>query len=183
MARRPMILAQGTGPQGTPGTSTNVIPVNKPLGQQAITIHLDGSTKLDLVRDRQREHHAGPSRRPADHPVRQPRAGHGRAVLTATTDSRWPIITVELGPDRDVSSPISPACFPITTDQTVLPASGGPNAISSGAYFLPYDIPPFDLPTPLPLLGPTPFPGVPFNTILGVPPPTGQALPGATLPR
>ena len=44
----PTLLAQANAPHRTPGTSPNIIPVIKPLSQQAITIYLDGSTKLDL---------------------------------------------------------------------------------------------------------------------------------------
>jgi hypothetical protein len=46
---RPVVVAQASGPRGPSRVPTNVIAVNKPQGEQAITIHLDGSTKLDLT--------------------------------------------------------------------------------------------------------------------------------------
>src|ERR1700733_14735121 len=45
---RTIVVAQATGIQGPSGTPPKVITVVKPQGEQAITIHLDGSTKLDL---------------------------------------------------------------------------------------------------------------------------------------
>ena len=44
----PIVLAQATTAQGTSSTPPRVITVNKPAAAQAITIHLDGATKLDL---------------------------------------------------------------------------------------------------------------------------------------
>src|SRR3977135_4756047 len=44
----PIVVAQANNPQGPSGGPARVIAVNKPQGQQAITLHLDGSVKLDL---------------------------------------------------------------------------------------------------------------------------------------
>ena len=46
--QRPLVVAQASGPQGPGAGPTKVISVAKPQGEQSITLHLDGSTKLDL---------------------------------------------------------------------------------------------------------------------------------------
>ena len=43
-----IIVAQANGPPQAGANPTKTIQVNKPLDQQAIVIHLDGATKLDL---------------------------------------------------------------------------------------------------------------------------------------
>ena len=45
---RSVVVAQATGPQGPNSPPPKVVTVLKPAGNQAITIHLDGATKLDL---------------------------------------------------------------------------------------------------------------------------------------
>ncbi len=132
-----IVVAQGTTPPGT--TPPKVVTVIKPDSNQAITIHLDGSTKLDLSAI-------------ANENITLVHVGDRLIILFANhaevtidpfySDNGQPLpnITVELGPDHDVSSSQFATDFPITTDQSVLPASGGPNSVSSGANFSSFSI-------------------------------------------
>src|SRR5579883_718221 len=154
---RSIIVAQAGGPQ-VPNTGPNttppkVITVNKPQGDQSITVHVDGSTKLDLsaianenitlvhVGDRLIiifDNHAQVTIEPFYGDNGQP----------------LPDLTIDLGPNHDVTAAQFASEFLITTDQSVLPASGGPNSVSSGANFVSFTIDSFSTPTPLPLLAP-----------------------------
>src|SRR5262245_38202925 len=124
---RPIVVAQANGPQGPNGNSAKVISVIKPQGEQAITIHLDGSTKLDLsaiandqitlvhVGDRLIilfDNHAQVTIEPFFNDNGQPAAD----------------LTVELGPGHDVTAAQFASQFPISDDPSVLPTSGGPGA-------------------------------------------------------
>ena len=134
-----VVVAQATGTQGQGGTPPKVITINKPQGEQAIAIHLDGSTKLDLsaianenitlvhVGDRLIilfDNHSEVTIEPFYDANGQPAAD----------------LTVELGPGHDVTSSEFAGLFPITTDASVLPASGGPGAPGSGANFVSFTI-------------------------------------------
>jgi T1SS-143 domain-containing protein len=132
-----IVVAQGTTPPGT--TPPKVVTVSKPDSNQAITIHLDGATKLDLSAI-------------ANENITLVHVGDRLIILfdnhaEVTIDPFYsdngqplPNITVELGPDHDVSSSQFATDFPVTTDQSVLPASGGPNSVSSGASFSSFTI-------------------------------------------
>jgi hypothetical protein len=172
------VVAQATGQQQPGGTATQTIHVNKPLDQQAVTIHLNGETNLDLSAI-------------ANESITLVHLGdrlvivfdnHAQVTLEPFYgDNGQPLanLSVELGPGRDVSSSEFAGLFPITTDESVLPASGGPNSPSSGANFNPYSVDPLLLPTPLPLLGPEAF-HTEFGTILGVLLPLGFVAPLST---
>ncbi|HUI97705.1 MAG TPA: hypothetical protein VLX44_18260, partial [Xanthobacteraceae bacterium] len=162
---RPFVLAQATTPQGSSGTPPTAITIGKPQGEQAITIHLDGATKLDLSAI-------------ASEPITLVHLGDRLIILFDNHaqvtiepffgDNGQPLsdITVELGPGRDVSSTDFAGLFPITTDPSVLPASGGPGSVSSGADFVSFSIESLAGPgTGLPLLGASPPPlGAGFGT-------------------
>src|SRR5712671_4535628 len=150
----PIVVAQASNPQGPGGGPARVIAVNKPQGQQAITIHLDGSVKLDLSAI-------------ANEKITLVHLGNRLIVLFdnhATVmfepfygDDGQPLpnITVELGPGRDISGADFAGLFPVATDPAVLPASGGPGSVSSGAYFAFFSIDALAGAGPgLPLLGP-----------------------------
>jgi T1SS-143 domain-containing protein len=149
---KPIVVAQAnTGPSGA---QPRVIAVSKPQGEQAITIHLDGSVKLDLsaianenitlvhLGDRLIilfENHAMVTFEPFYGDDGQP----------------LPNLTVELGPGRDISGADFAGLFPVATDPSVIPASGGPGSVSSGAYFASFSIDALAGAGPgLPLLGP-----------------------------
>src|SRR3984957_1269077 len=135
-----VILAQANGPQGPNPNPAKVITVNKPQGDQSIALHLDGCTKLDLSTT------ANEDTTPA-----LPLAG-GRSIGWATpapgptepfyADNGQPLpdLTIELGPNHDGSAAQFATDFPITTDQSVLPAFGGPYSDSSGANFVSFTL-------------------------------------------
>ena len=146
---QPIIVAQAGGPAGNP---PKVVTINKPDGNQAITIHLDGSTKLDLTAI-------------ANEKITLVHVGdrliilfdnHSEVVIEpfyADNGQPLPDITVELGPNHDVTASQFASEFPITADASVLPASDGPNSIASGGNFVSFAIDSFAPPaTPLALL-------------------------------
>src|ERR1700733_8032509 len=148
----PLVVAQANGPQG-PSSAPKAVTVVKPDGNQAITIHLDGATKLDLSAI-------------ANENITLVHVGDRLIILFDNhaevtiepfySDNGQPLpdITVELGPNHDVTASQFASEFPITTDQSVLPASGGPNSVSSGADFVSFTIDTFTPSgTPLGLLG------------------------------
>ncbi|HLH89327.1 MAG TPA: VCBS domain-containing protein [Xanthobacteraceae bacterium] len=148
---RAIVVAQN-GPPG-PSITPQVIPVVKPHSNQAITVHLDGATKLDLSAI-------------ADAQITLVHVGDRLIILfdnhaQVTIEPFYgdngqplPDVTVELGPGRDVSGAAFASLFPVTTDESVLPASGGPGAPSGGASFVSYSIDSLaPTGTPLDLLG------------------------------
>src|SRR5215831_4772753 len=154
-----VVVAQATGPQGPNSPPPKVIKVIKPDGNQAITIHLDGATKLDLSAI-------------ANENITLVHVGdrlivlfenHAQVTIEPFYGDNWqplPDVTVELGPGRDVSAAQFASEFPITTDLSVVPASGGPNSVSAGASFASFTIDTFETTgTPLGLLGSEPASG------------------------
>src|ERR1700693_5888169 len=148
----PIVVAQSSGPQG-PNSPPKVVIVTKPDSNQAITIHLDGSTKLDLSAI-------------ANENITLVHVGDRLIILfdnhaEVTIEPFYgdngqplPDITVDLGPGHDVTASQFASEFPITTDASVLPASGGPNSIASGGNFASFTIDSFaPSATPLALLG------------------------------
>ena len=148
---RSVVVAQATGPQGPNSPPPKVITVIKPDGNQAITIHLDGATKLDLSAI-------------ANENITLVHVGDRLIILFDNhaevtiepfySDNGQPLpdITVELGPNHDVSGAEFANLFPITTDALVLTGANGP-LISSGANFVSFTIDTLGPPgTPLGLL-------------------------------
>jgi hypothetical protein len=76
---------------------------------------------------------------------------------------------IEVAPNQDLTGAQFAAQFPITEDQTVLPAAGPgtPGTPASGADFQDVSVPPFELPTPLSLLPPEELPPIVFHEIVG----------------
>ncbi|MEA2995248.1 MAG: large repetitive protein, partial [Alphaproteobacteria bacterium] len=135
----PIVVAQANNSQGPGGAAPRLVAVNKPQGQQAITIHLDGSVKLDLSAI-------------ANEKITLVHLGDRLIILfdnnaTVTIEPFYgdngqplPDVTVELGPGRDISGADFAGLFPVSTDPAVLPASGGLGSVSSGAYFTGFSI-------------------------------------------
>jgi VCBS repeat-containing protein len=144
-------VAQTTG--SLPNSeSPKVIKLTKPQTDQAVTIHLDGATKLDLSaigNDNVTFVHAG------DRLVIL-FDNHSTVTIDPFYDSKGlpqADILVELSADRSVSGAEFASLFPITTDQSILPAAGdgGPAA---GAHFEAVNIDQFvNSHAPLALLG------------------------------
>src|SRR5215469_16269240 len=111
------VVAQANGPQGS-GTPSKTVVVSNPQGEQSITIHLNGSTKLDLSAI-------------ANEQITLVHLGDRLIILfdnhaQVTIEPFYgdngqplPDLTVELGPGRDVSSNDFAGLFPITTDASV----------------------------------------------------------------
>lgn len=78
-------------------------------------------------------------------------------------------ISVEVSPGRDLTGAEFAATFPVTEDQSVLPAAGegGGNAQASGAYFTSVGVDPLGAPNPLDLLGQEELPNFVINNLLG----------------
>jgi VCBS repeat-containing protein len=143
-----LTLAQAGLPTGNPQT----VHLTRPQSGQAVTIALDGPVTLDFSAI-------------ADQSIILVRVGDNLVVLfdNHATISISPAFDAAgdlrdglgfaLAADHDVSAAEFTALFPITTDQSVLPAGFG-GAPASGAHFV--DVPAVDTLTqdqPLPLLG------------------------------
>ena len=133
--------------------SPKVIKLTKPQTDQAIIIHLDGATKLDLTaigNDNVTFVHVG------DRLVIL-FDNHSTVTVEPFYDSKGlPLadITVELNADRTVSGAEFASLFPITTDQSILPAAGNGGSPASGANFETVTVNQFaNSHTPLALLG------------------------------
>ena len=173
----PVLLAQLLGSSAqTPAPPKN-IKLEKPQSGAAVTVHLDGQTQLDFSDV-------------ASEKLTFVRVGDKLIVLfdnqsTVTVDPVFgsdghPLANIlfEMAPDRTLSGDQFASLFPITTDQSVLPAAGpGGNGPTSGAHFGDPTVDPLSTGTPLDLLGaentgstfgpfvqpagnPTPIPGV-----------------------
>src|SRR4051812_21210434 len=78
-------------------------------------------------------------------------------------------LTIEIAPGRDLSVTEFASTFPITTDQSVLPAAGtaAGNAQASGAHFDNASVDPLAVPNPLPLLPQEDLPNFVINNPTG----------------
>src|ERR1700694_3727093 len=113
--------------------SPKVVRLIKPQTDQAIAIHLDGATKLDLTaigNDNVTFVHTG------DRLVIL-FDNHSTVTVEPFYDSKGlPLadIAVELSPGRDVSGAEFASLFPITTDQSILPAAGNAGPAAGGHF-------------------------------------------------
>src|SRR3954471_17603980 len=151
---KPVLLAQVSGP--SPGALAGIPPttlrLEKPQNGAAVTIHLDGNSKLDFSDV-------------ASEKLTFVRMGDKLIVLfdnqsTATVEQVFdqdghPRADLEfaVGADRTLSGQQFAELFPITTDQSVLPANGGGNGPAAGAHFSDPHVDPLSTGTPLDLLG------------------------------
>ena len=147
---RTFLVAQATGGNLNP---PRIVKLTKPDLNQAVTIPLDGTVEVDLSLI-------------ANTPVTFVHSDDRLVILfdnnaTITLEPFFssdgtplPNITVELAPDRSVSGTEFASLFPITSDQTVLPAAGN-GTPASGADFQPVTIDQvLGTTTPLGLLAP-----------------------------
>ncbi|OAF19403.1 DUF5801 repeats-in-toxin domain-containing protein [Bradyrhizobium neotropicale] len=150
-------VAQATG-TAVPTTSTPVrtFSLAKPLTDQAVVVHLgyDQKVKLDFSSI-------------ANEKITLVHVGEKLIILfdnksTITVDpvfdsrhDNQQLLSIELAPGRDVSVQEFASLFPITTDQSVLPAAGdgSGNAQGSGANFSSSAVDPLNAGNPLDLLG------------------------------
>ena len=130
----PIVLAQLSGAQPAGNSPTRNLKIEKPQNNQAVTIRLDGNTKLDFSDV-------------ASEKLTFVRVGEKLIVLfdnqsTVTIDPIFdasgnplPTVSFEVGPDRIVDGTTFANLFPITTDQSVLPAAGAAGGPAAGANF------------------------------------------------
>ncbi len=167
----------GSTTSGSNAAPTRIFRLSKPLGDQAVVVNLgyDQKAKVDFSAI-------------ANEKITLVHVGDKLIILfdnksTVTVepffDSRHDALgnlSVEVAPGREVSVNEFASLFPITTDQSVLPAAGeGGNAQGSGAYFSDSAVDPLASRNPLDLLGqeelgnfrltPETFAGVPDNNL------------------
>jgi T1SS-143 domain-containing protein len=139
------------------GKPPHIVKVQKPFGGQSVTVSLsyDGTVKADFSSI-------------AKEKITLVHVGEKLIILfdnqsqitlepffDATTGKPLNNLLVELDAGRDVNATEFAALFPITDDQSVLPAAGGEgNAQASGANFQSVGVDPLATPNPLALLGP-----------------------------
>jgi len=150
-------VAQATGVSGSNNaTPVRIFKLTKPLTDQAVTVNLgyDQKVQLDFTSI-------------ANEKITLVHVGEKLIILfdnksTVTVepffDSRHDALnnlSIEVAPGREVSVNEFASLFPISTDQSVLPAAGeGGNAQASGANFSNPAVDPLSLGNPLDLLGP-----------------------------
>lgn len=184
----PFRVAQANVPATKNGQPSRIVSVTKPYGDASVVVALsyDGSVKADLSAI-------------ANEKITLVHVGekliilfdnHSTVTLEPFFDSTGkPIgdITVEVSPGRDLTSAEFAALFPVTEDQSVLPAAGdGPGQQASGADFQSSSVDPLALGNPLPLLGPEELPNFVINTLLatanqGTGPIAGFSLSGTSV--
>src|SRR4051794_29867989 len=149
-------VAQATGTGTSSGSATpRIYKLTKPLTDQAVVINVgyDQKVQIDFSSI-------------ANEKITLVHVGEKLIILfdnqsTVTVepffDSRHDALqnlTIEIAPGRNLSVTEFASTFPITTDQSVLPAAGNANgnAQASGAHFDSPAVDPLALPNPLPLL-------------------------------
>src|SRR5580698_4786404 len=150
----PFQVAQASG-AGNSGNSAppRIFKLAKPLGDQAVVVNIgyDQKVQVDFSAI-------------ANEKITLVHVGDKLIILfdnksTVTVepffDSRHDNLTIEVAPGRDVSVSEFASLFPITTDQSILPAAGdgNGNAEGSGAHFTDSTVDPLTTGNPLDLLG------------------------------
>src|SRR3954468_11412634 len=137
----PFSIAPVTGPAVATDFSAQsnpprLIKIEKPQNNQAVTVHLDGNTKIDLSDI-------------ASDKITFVRVGDRLVILfenqaTVTIEPAFgpsgefnPDIAFQVGSDRVLSGAEFAASFPVGTDQSILPAAGTGGAAGpvAGAHF------------------------------------------------
>ena len=153
----PFQVAQASSAGNSANTPARVFKLTKPLGEQAVVVNLgyDQKVQVDFSAI-------------ANEKITLVHIGEKLIILfdnksTVTVepffDSRHDALhnlTVEVAPGREVSVSEFASLFPITTDQSVLPAAGeagNGNAQASGANFSNSSVDPLSAGNPLDLLG------------------------------
>ena len=147
----PVLLAQLSGVL-QPDSSPKTLKVEKPPSGQALIVHLDGNTRIDFSDV-------------ASEKLTFVRVGDKLIVLfdnqsTVTIDpvfdsSGHPLADVafEMTPDHTLTGDQFTALFPITTDQSVLPAAGASGPAAGANFSDPPPVDPLSVGNPLGLLG------------------------------
>ncbi|MFZ5734794.1 MAG: DUF5801 repeats-in-toxin domain-containing protein, partial [Pseudomonadota bacterium] len=166
----PFRVAQAaTGSQPAPKTPSRIVKLTKPYAEQSVTISLsyDGTVKADFSSI-------------ASEKITLVHVGEKLIILfdnksTVTLEPFFdsngkPLgnVSVEVSPGRDLTGAEFAALFPVTEDQSVLPAAGtgNGNAQSSGANFSSVGVDPLSTPNPLDLLGQEELPNFTIENLL-----------------
>ncbi|WP_080507775.1 tandem-95 repeat protein [Rhodopseudomonas palustris] len=150
----PVLLAQLSGSSPDSSAISKPLKLAKPQSGQAVTVHLDGATKIDFSAI-------------SSEKLTFVRIGDRLIILFdnqstvsidpvfSNTGAPLPEVSFDMGLDRVLNGTAFAELFPITTDQSVLPAAGTPGAPSSpsGANFGSFTIDALSGGTPLDLLG------------------------------
>ncbi|MGM4906697.1 DUF5801 repeats-in-toxin domain-containing protein [Tardiphaga sp. 866_E4_N2_1] len=157
----PVLLAQLAGSTTQTPPSPKNLKLEKPQNGQAVTVHLDGNTKLDFSDV-------------ASEKLTFVKVGEKLIVLfdnqsTVTVDPVFdslgrPLtdLAFDMGSNRTLTGDEFAQTFPITTDQSVLPAAGNAGP-TGGANFTNASVDPLSTPNPLDLLGQEELPGIQFG--------------------
>lgn len=167
MNERVWIAQADTTPVQNP-VPLKVVTVVKPGSEQAITIDLgfDQKTKVDLssvANEKMTMVHVGTK-------LIVLFDNHSTVTIEPFFDSTGkPLanLDVNLGAGHDVTGDQFASLFPITEDQSVLPAAGGGGSPASGADFHSPTVDPLAIGNPLPLLGPEELGNFQVNLPLG----------------
>src|SRR5262245_60226123 len=151
----PFRVAQASSTTGQSSAQQRTVKLTKPADATAITIQMDGSIKLDFTSI-------------ANEKITLVRLGERLTILfenrsTITIDPFFDssgrplkISGIELDSNRIVSAEEFASLFPITQDQSILPAAGegGPPVapLNTGGQFAGPNVDPLATPNPLPLL-------------------------------
>ncbi|MFC0243784.1 T1SS-143 repeat domain-containing protein [Rhodopseudomonas telluris] len=149
----PVLLAQLSGSSSQSSAAPKSLKIAKPQSGQAVTIHLDGAAKIDFSQI-------------SSEKLTFVRLGDRLIILfdnqsTLSIDPVFnnagaplPDVSFEMAPGRVLNGTEFAELFPITTDQSVLPAAGTPGAPASpsGANFGSFTIDALAGGTPLSLL-------------------------------
>ena len=161
----PFVVAQAQ--TGTTGTPVQVIKLTKPPSGQTEIFHASftGLVKIDFTAIANQKitlYHDN-----TNQTLHIIFADGSQAIIQPFFDSTGNILSnllVEVGPNQDLTGAQFAAQFPITEDQTVLPAAGGPGNNASGADFHNPSVDALLVGPPLPLLPPEELPPVNFLT-------------------
>ncbi len=161
-------IAQADTPPVQNLAPLKVVTVVKPGSEQAITIDLgfDQKTKVDLsavANEKMTMVHVGTK-------LIVLFDNHSTVTIEPFFDSTGkPLanLDVNLGAGHDVTGDQFASLFPITEDQSVLPAAGGGGSPASGADFHSPTVDPLAVGNPLPLLGPEELGNFQVNLPLG----------------
>lgn len=181
MNERVWIAQADTTPVQNP-VPLKVVTVVKPGSEQAITIDLgfDQKTKVDLsavANEKMTMVHVGTK-------LIVLFDNHSTVTIEPFFDSTGkPLanLDVNLGAGHDVTGDQFASLFPITEDQSVLPAAGGGGSPASGADFHNPTVDPLATGNPLPLLGPEELGNFQVNLPLGPQSNFVDTAPGITL--
>ena len=164
----PIVVAQaGSKPSGTP---VQIIKVIKPAAGQTEIFHASftGTVKIDFTAIADQKitlYHDN-----TNQTLHIIFADGSQAIIEPFFDSTGnilPNLLVEVAPDQDLTGAQFASQFPITEDQTVLPAAGAGGNNASGADFHSPTVDPLLTPPPLGLLPPEELPPITFHELLG----------------